>query len=208
MVFMKPVFIFDVGGVLLKWRNNDPIYYYISKKYAIGYSVLRKKMIQRLPDLESGKIDADEYMDNVLSSFGKQMKPNETGSQLMQRPFKRLAELKKGTVRIIKNLKNNGYCVYALSNTSKPHLEIMKKMSWIKLFDGFYVSCNLGSVKPQQLTYKKVCKSIGVKPNNVVYVDDDPKNILSAKLCGISNAIEFKSVKQLKNDLSKISPLS
>lgn len=50
------VFIFDFGGVMIKWKNNFPIYDYIADSYDVPRPEMRRVLESALPRLESGEI--------------------------------------------------------------------------------------------------------------------------------------------------------
>ncbi len=83
----KPVFIFDIGGVVIIWPNNDPIFRYIAKRYGIALSKMREVMNTKLIELEAGNISCEEFVTSSLEKFGKKLKSNDDQAELITYPF-------------------------------------------------------------------------------------------------------------------------
>ena len=62
----SPVFIFDFGGVVIKWKNNNPIFDYIAERYGTPRAETRRAFELALPRLESGDVSIREFLEEVL----------------------------------------------------------------------------------------------------------------------------------------------
>ncbi len=200
---LRPVFIFDVGGVLLIWPNNDPIFRYIAKRYDIPFAQARRVMNELLPELERGSITCDQFVKKSLARFGKKLRSKDDPARLITVPFAR-AKLRKGVVTIIKRLQRKGYEVDGFSNTNLVHEAFMKRMRWTTIFAKFYVSSRLRVLKPAVEAYRKVLHKIGVKGKDVVFVDNMKSNVLGARRARIKNSFWFHSVRGLWNKIKAV----
>ncbi len=199
-----PVFVFDMGGVVIKWPGNDPIFRYVAERYRVPVMGMKEAMQHDLSKVESGELRCDEYMRRSLERVGRKLENNDSADGLIAYPFEKLVELDQSAVGLIRSLKRRGYHVFALTNTPPPHLEVMKRHGWTLLFDGFFASCELNSIKPETKIYLLMLRAIRAKPEDVVFVDDREENIRGAKGAGISNAILFRSVASLKVQISNV----
>lgn len=197
-------FVFDMGGVVLKWKNSGQIYKYIARRYSVPLHSLTETLYPEVRLLDMGLGDADQTVVKVLGSLGTTLRGGDTGSGLISKPFEEKATLRRGVVNIIVGLRERGYRVAALTNTCEPHLKIMVDKGWTRLFDDFYASCRLGAAKPQPEAYLKAVRLMGVSPERTVFVDDRPENIVGAKAAGIGWPILFKTVPQLRHDIKRI----
>ena len=68
------------------------------------------------------------------------------------------------------------------------------------LFDAVYASNKMGMSKPHQDFYRYILSSEGVKPEDVVFIDDSEENVISAEKLGI-HTIWFKDAVSLRSDL-------
>ncbi len=67
-------------------------------------------------------------------------------------------------------------------------------------FDVKVFSCIEGVIKPDRKIYEITLKKLGVKPEEVVFVDDKEENVKAAQDIGI-NTILFKNSEQFKKEL-------
>jgi HAD superfamily hydrolase (TIGR01509 family) len=200
-----PIFIFDIGGVVIIWRNNDPIFKAVAKRYNVPFSKMKASMSPRLSQLESGKVSDLTYLRDCLRQVGKKMNSEDNATKILALPFERGAKSRKGVIQIIQRLKDKGYKVYAFSNTSAPHVPIMKKKGWARpLFNRLFASNEIGKLKPEKSAFQAVLRSIGAKPNEVVFIDNMPTNVIGARRAGIRNAVRFHSIASLRESIRKI----
>jgi len=199
-----PVFLFDLGGVLIKWHNNDPIYRYIADRYEVPFGKLKLTLAPSLLSVESGEISTGAFVEEGLSKLQRRLKPGDTGEELWLRTFAELVTLRLGVARTIARLRDEGHHVYCLSNISPPHLAFIRSKGWTNLFDTFYASCELGCVKPEAEIFEKVLKETATSADRIVFIDDSPVCITGAKAAGISQAFRFQSIPQMRKDFQKV----
>jgi putative hydrolase of the HAD superfamily len=72
-----------------------------------------------------------------------------------------------------------------------------------ELFEHIVNSYDLGEEKPNKEAYIKMLEVIGMRPEEVIFIDDKPSNVAGAEAVGIKSII-FQNSKQLKEDLSRI----
>ena len=199
-----PIFVFDMGGVVIKWPGNDPIFRYVAERYHVPAVRMKEAMRDDLSKVESGELSCDEYIRRSLARVGRKLEKNDNPDGLIAYPFEKLVKLNQPVVSLINSLRNNGYRVFALTNTSPPHLEVMKRQGWTLLFDGFFASCELDSIKPEKRIYLLMSRAIRAKPEDIVFIDDRKENIQGARDAGISSAILFRSTASLEIKISRI----
>jgi len=106
-------------------------------------------------------------------------------------------------IKIIKFLKNREYKIALLSNNSIDLKERLLKDKIIDLFDNIVISAEVGCQKPQPEIFNILFKELGLKPNEVVFIDDTPRSLEGADKIGYT-PILFKDNKTFKKDLSNI----
>jgi HAD superfamily hydrolase (TIGR01509 family) len=199
-----PVFIFDFGGVVIKWKSNNPVFDHVARRYRIPRGKLRRAFELDLPRLESGEVSIREFLNEALHGFGRRLGKGDSPEKIWTAPFAELAKLRVGTVRLVRSLRKRGYRVFLFSNTSAPHVRFLRKVGWDKLFDGFLASCELHSLKPSPAAYGKALHRVGAAPSEVVFVDDKEANVRGAQEFGIRWAFKFTSVARLKMDIASV----
>lgn len=200
----RPIFVFDFGGVVIKWKSNNPIFDNVADAYGVPREKMRKVLLDDLPRLEAGDVSMRGYLEDALGRFGKTLRKGDSPEELWTEPFERLVKFRDGTLRVVESLRKKGFLVYLFSNTSMPHVEFLRRMKWHELFDGFISSCELRSVKPSKTAFTRALDSIGADPSEVVFIDDREENVAGAKASGISWAFRFTSIGQLKRDIAPL----
>jgi len=198
----SPVFIFDFGGVVIKWKDNNPIFDYVAERYGMPRAETRRAFELALPRIESGEVSIREFLEEVLSEFGKRLRRGDSPEELWRLPFERLVKFRAGTVALVRSLRRRGYRVYLFSNTSLPHARLLRQKGWDKLFDGFLSSCELHSMKPSAASFGRALARIGANPSEVVFIDDKEENVKGARDFGIRWAFRFTSLEALKRDVA------
>lgn len=107
-----PVFIFDFGGVVIKWKNNNPIFDYIADRYGIPRAEIRREFELALPRLEAGDVSMRGFLEEVLGKFGKRLRRGDSPDELWTLPFEKLVKFRAGTVKLVRSLRKRGYRVY------------------------------------------------------------------------------------------------
>jgi HAD superfamily hydrolase (TIGR01509 family) len=197
----RPVFIFDFGGVVIKWRNNNPIYDHISRRYGVPRDAMRRACDLALPTLETGDVSIREFLHGILGEFGRTLRRGDSLEELWTLPFERLVKFRAGTVDLVRSLRTKGYEVYLFSNTSLPHARLVRRRGWDKLFDGFLTSCELRSMKPSPTAFREALKMLGARPSEVVFIDDKEQNVQGAREYGIRWSFRFTSLGRLREDI-------
>jgi len=200
----SPVFVFDFGGVVIKWRNNNPIFDYVAERYGIPRLEMRRAFELALPELERGEVSMRDFLEEVLGRFGKSLRKGDSPDGLWTLPFERLVKFRKGTVELVRSLRRSGYRVYLFSNTSLPHVRLLRRKRWDRLFDGFLSSCELRSMKPSATAFRKALAEIGATASEVVFIDDKEENVKGAKDFGIRWAFRFTSVARLGREIAPL----
>jgi putative hydrolase of the HAD superfamily len=201
-----PIYVFDFGGVMIKWRNNNPVYDSIADRYGIPRRKLRRVFDRALPRLEAGKVSMRRFLVEALGQFGKGLRRGDSPDELWTEPFARLAKKRAGTIRLVKSLRKEGHRVYVFTNTSLPHARFLRRAGWVALFDGMLTSCEMGSCKPSQTSFRRALERIRAAPSDVVFIDDKEENVRGAKEAGIVRAWRFTSVAALRRDIASLAP--
>ena len=92
--------------------------------------------------------------------------------------------------------------LYLLSNTNEIHFEHLEsKFNVTRHFTEVILSYRVGCSKPEADIYHEVLRRSGKNAERCLFVDDLEANVEAARAIGM-NALQFKSVQQLKSDLA------
>lgn len=102
---------------------------------------------------------------------------------------------------LVKQLKDNGYKVYVLSNYSKYIFEHdREEFQFLQYVDGGVISYQLKHVKPEPEIYEALINTYGINPEQAVFIDDLPDNLEGAKPFGF-HTICKQSYEQMLHEL-------
>ena len=108
-----------------------------------------------------------------------------------------------GMEELISRMKNTGYGIYLLSNASVAHHDYWPKFDVSRLFDGTFISCDYGIVKPNPEIYRLFTNRFGLNPEECLFVDDQPANVAAAIRCGWSGIVFHGSSEELKEKMKR-----
>lgn len=101
----------------------------------------------------------------------------------------------------VKELKDKGYKVYALSNWPEHLYEQREhKLDFLDLMDGYCLSFQEHLNKPDPAAFERLLQKYGIQPEESVFIDDSLPNIETAKKLKI-HGILFKNLEQAKAEL-------
>lgn len=105
-------------------------------------------------------------------------------------------------IEYIQELRKKGFKCYVATNQEKYRLNYLRNtMNFWIFFDGVFCSAEIGIKKPEEWFYKFILEYLWVGGDEIVYFDDDEKNILSAEKLGIKS-IHYKD----RDDFIKYAP--
>lgn len=185
--------IFDFGNVIINIelkRIYQAFAQFTSKSEAyIEKQIADNQLFRRY---ESGQFTDDEFREIIRQTLGFPLSDIEVDKAwnaiLLDIPAERIA--------LIKKIRQN-YPVYLLSNTNNIHIkasnDYLRKAHNInhldQLFDQLFLSYEMGMWKPDAEIYHYVLKKLKLQPHEVLFLDDNQKNIESANAIGIQTIL-------------------
>ncbi len=91
----------------------------------------------------------------------------------------------------VRDLRRNGVGCYLATN-QEPHRarHMSEALGYRSLFDREFYSCHLGLMKPDGAYFRAILSEIGVRPSNLLFLDDHAVNVAAARKVGL-HAAEF-----------------
>jgi putative hydrolase of the HAD superfamily len=192
--------IFDIGGVIIDFSNDDHYYPYLSK--VSGVSIRR---IKRL--IEGGlwaRLDKDEISQKELDRTVSRRLGIEEREVRWYESYEKAAKINRKVIADIRRLSKN-YEIAYLSNVDLSRytytLRIMQP--YRKLFRHEFASCYLHARKPERKIFRHVLSKMHLKASEVIFIDNMPENIKGARRAGLK-AILFKNSRGMEADLRRI----
>lgn len=190
--------VFDLGGVLVDW---DPRY------------LLRKVMPGREAEMESLLADVlnhawnlqrdrgDSWTEAMARAKAEHPQWAEVFDIYTERWGETLGGSHEDTVAILRELKDRGTPLYALSNWSAEMFpEAEAKYDWLGLFDGVVVSGRVKMIKPERDIFDYLLATYDLRAGDLIFIDDHEPNVVAARSYGIA-AHHFQDAAGLRAEL-------
>lgn len=194
---MTKILVFDLGGVLIDW---NPRYLY-------------RKLIDDEGDINLFLSEVCNSKWNVKQDAGRAL-AEATAERIALFPEKkslieafydRWEEMLGGeineTVEILRELKNKGESIYALTNWSGETFPIAEeRFDFLQWFDGTLVSGVEKMAKPDPEIFHLLLKRYELRAEDCLFIDDSKTNIEAAARIGFETH-HFKSAAGLRQEL-------
>jgi HAD superfamily hydrolase (TIGR01509 family) len=98
--------------------------------------------------------------------------------------------LSDGVIEFLKAVNSRGTPVWCLSNdVSEWSVKLRLRFGLERYFQGFVISGDVGSRKPDHAIYRCLLDRAGIMPQDAVFIDDRLKNVASAEEMGFDTVI-------------------
>ena len=111
--------------------------------------------------------------------------------------------LNKELIPLFKKLKKETNVLLLTANTRTQFVDTNKMFSIGQYFTKMMNTWELQMQKSEEKTYKHICKVFNVKPNEIIYIDDQERNLVAPKKLGI-HTIFYRSFEQFKKEFDKL----
>ena len=191
--------IFDFGNVLFEWNQDEIVKNFTKNKQE---QEILKKVIFKSEEwfkLDDGSMEYQE----IIPLFKEKLPINLKSKveEIMGTWYTKMP-INQEICNLIKELKENDYKVYALSNTHVPVYEYVKKLEIGKYFDGFLISAVEKMMKPNEEIYYRLFEKFNLVPQECFFIDDSEENILVSRKCGMEGHIfKINDFEKLKEEL-------
>lgn len=193
--------VFDLGGVLVDW---DPRY------------LLRRVMPGRETEMEMLLADILNHAWNLERDAGDSW-PDAIAALEAAHPEwadifrlydERCGETLGGdhpdTVAILRELRERGVPLYALSNWSAAKFPLAEeRFEWLRWFEGIVVSGRVRMVKPEARIFRHLMDTYDLAASDFLFIDDHEPNVRGARALGIA-AHHFRDAATLRGELVRL----
>lgn len=196
--------VFDFGGVVAPADLGTVI----DRFKALGFKNVEEylNLVRQqgfFGDFETGLIDEGEFRNCVCKEVGREVSMDECRDAYMG--F--FSSVPERNLELFRKLRAEGYRLSLLSNTNP----FITEWSLSKDFDGhghsldeyldsMYLSYEMKVMKPDERIFRMMLESEDVAPSQVLFIDDGPKNIETARKLGF-NVIQAVNGKDWTEDV-------
>ena len=191
--------IFDFGGVVK--ADESVSLRDIASAYKISQKDLIKKIKTPVKLFQEDILTENQFWNKLSLSLAQPVPKNK--NKLWRNGYEANFYIYPEIIELVKKLKNNGIKTAILSNTIKPHVNIINKFGGYNNFDVVVLSTRVKLTKPNPEIYLLTAKRLIVKPKECVFIDDKKENLVPAKKLGMKIVLA-KSPKQIIRDIYQI----
>ncbi len=192
--------IFDIGGVVVDCRFKSFL-----ERFEKISGMSKEELYSKIVDnrywemFEKGLLSEEDFKQKLEND----MKMSHDLVELISSEWRKILKPIPETIKIIKRLKKR-YKIFALSNVDFKTVEYCRKRFHVyDIFDGVVLSCEVHMRKPEKDIFLYTLESMKLKPEEVVFIDNYPKNIEGAKKLGIKTIL-FTTPQNLIKELMKL----
>ncbi len=195
---MIKAILFDFGGVLAeeafkeglatlgKEKGFDPNYFFniLSElAYQTGYI--------------TGSADEHAYWKAVREKTGAKGEDKDLREEVLIR-----LKLRPEMIEVVKKLKSSGFIVAILSDQTNWLDYLNQRTPFYQHFDHVFNSFYIKKTKRDPSLFRDICAKLGLKPEEVLFVDDSLDNIKRAANEGL-RTIHFRGVNEFEKEIQK-----
>jgi putative hydrolase of the HAD superfamily len=150
---------------------------------------------------DRGEVTGPEYWRRVAATLGTTYDDSKI-ARLIGADLMSWNDVDDEMISLIEGLAASGQRIGLLSNIPEElaaHYE--ENHRWLKHFNLVAFSCRIGHTKPQPDAYLWCCRSLGLAPERVLFVDDRVENIQAAEAIGMSGHL-FVGLSQARQALT------
>ncbi len=193
--------LFDVDGVVV---NSEMFSVQYQKKYGIVNDEMLPFYTGIFQDCLVGKVDLKEALKEWLPKW----KWKGTTDEFLQAWFEAEHNIDEQIIKVVEQLRADGIKCYLATNQEKYRAQyISEKMGFAEIFDGLFLSSNIGYKKPEKKFYESVLADLkshhNIKPNEIMFFDDDQKNVNGARAVGIDSYL-YTNFEEFNKIINKV----
>ncbi len=193
--------VFDLGQVLIEF---EPFKYL--KKFGFSESYEKKIYEATFANEIWPELDRGTYtMEQAVELYCKNNPELEHDiKKVLSDDWVEMLVEKTETSEYLKQLKQEGFKVFALTNFHREAFEFVEnKYDFFKILDGIIVSSHENVLKPEPRIYELLLGKYNLVPEETVFIDDVKKNTDAAEKLGIKGIV-FTNIDDLKKDLTEL----
>jgi len=192
--------IFDLGGVVIKWRPEA----IIAKVFAdpLSQALVRAEILEHADwlALDRGTLPQPDAIARASMRTG--LSETEVACFFRQVPLS-LVPI-PATVDLLYRVKAHGHTLFCLSNIQFSFIEHLEAVySFWEVFTGAVISCRLNLLKPEPAIYAYLLQKYGLDASKTVFVDDMDENLVAAARFGLQT-VRFENPTQCAGQLRRL----
>jgi len=192
-------FLFDMGDVLIKF-SHARMFAQAAEVLGVPVEEIRDyfSMPGAMAAYDRGDLSDEEMLLEMERIAGQPVDRRRLGQAVSD-----IFEPSPGMEEVLTELKSRGYRMVMLSNTCKPHIELVReKFPIYHLLDDHVLSFEVRACKPERAMFEAAFKKAGVSAERIFYTDDIPAYVAAGREFGFQAEL-FTGVESLKRQLAE-----
>lgn len=146
-------------------------------------------------EFDRAKITEKDFWEDIAEKTGLDLP-----WQVLKENHQKILRIDYRIVKLIKKISLDKVLLSDMDITIKK--QIKKELHLKDLFNKSIFSCDQGKSKMDEEILERICKNFEVEPSNVLFIDDDPRNIKKAEEFGL-NVHQYTDYSTLTSDLKR-----
>jgi 2-haloacid dehalogenase len=173
--------VFDVGNILIRWDPDAILRTYFNDDKAYAAFLDSTRLMWMNLEFDAGRPFKDGIAE-LTAAFPHYAAPLRAFDERWSECVPHAIEDNVATLRA---LKQAGHTVHAITNFAREKFDVARaRFDFLNLFDHALVSADHNLVKPDYRIYHRFCRDVGLRPEELIFVDDSAVNIAAARAVG------------------------
>ncbi len=192
----KEVILFDLGGVLMNFGGLQRLADLSGESNTPDLRA-RWTSSRWLQAFERGQCDPEAFGAGVVEEWGLDLTPSEFVDEFSTwsaGPY-------EGAMELVRHLYEK-IPMGCLSNTNATHWRLhLERWGIVDYFDWTFVSHELGMMKPNPAIYEHAIATVGLPPEQLLFLDDYEDNVLAARTLGM-RAVHVNGIDEVRRAIA------
>lgn len=189
---------FDLGGVVVD-SAVPKFFRYAEAELKVTHEQFSQAFETHRDELERGTVTPEEFWKRMCKSLGVEFH-HDPDLHLWTEHFIEDSPIRTEVLDLADRLRENGYKVGMLSNTTVQHVAINTNRHIFEHFDPALMSNEIHAIKPEAKAYQILADKLGLKTEEIIFVDDLEENVAGANATGM-HGIKYSGYAPLVKEL-------
>lgn len=197
--FMIKAVLFDADGLVVLGK-----YKYFSDRFSEEHGVPNDKIMDFFRNeyklCAVGKMDLKTAVEKYFPSWNWK----ESAEDFLNYWFSGENEVNEKILKLISELQQQGIKCYLATNQEKYRTKFLwEDLDLNKIFDGIFVSCEIGFTKKDNEYYRKIKDQLTkINSNEILMIDGDETVLQKAIESGITT-LNFEGIREIEEEINK-----
>ncbi|MBW7573793.1 HAD family hydrolase [Caproiciproducens faecalis] len=174
--------VFDMGQVLVDFNPDFFISHYAKDPEDIRRIRSAVFETSRWTEIDRGTITEEDLIEPACSVLPERL--HAAATELLLHWMDHMQTM-DNILPLVRELKENGYPLYLLSNAGKRIHSFTPKITALQYFSGIFFSADVHYIKPDEEIYLKFFEKFSLNPRECYFIDDRAANVEAGQKLGM-----------------------